>query len=127
MRVLVLVVALAAALVVSSAGAAPAAKISFADVVQPGRSLSLSVSTHAAESFGVILRVPRQGRAQLFLTGRNAPRGGPLMDTRTYACKRTARSRFCRATYEPLPRGVYRWRVRWLGFDPANIELTVRW
>jgi hypothetical protein len=126
-RGIVIVAALAAAIAASAAGAAPAARISFEDVVQPGKSLSLSVSTHEASSFRVVLRIPRQGRAQLFLTGRNAPRGGPLLDTRASGCRRTARARFCTASYEPLPSGVYRWRVRWLGFDPANIQLTVRW
>jgi hypothetical protein len=127
-RALIFLAALAAAVSMSSAGsAAPAAKISFADVVQPGKSLSLSLRTHRASSFRVVMRVPTQGRAQLFLSGRNAPRGGPLIDTRTYSCEGAAGSFFCRASYEPLPKGLYRWRVRWLGARQANVELTVRW
>jgi hypothetical protein len=59
--------------------------------------------------------------------GRRAPRGGPLIDTKTYACEGAAGSFYCRAAYEPLPRGTYRWRIRWLGAKPAHVELTVRW
>jgi hypothetical protein len=121
-----LLAALAAAIAVSSAGAAPAAKISFADVVQPGKSLTLLLTTHQATAFRVVLRAPTQGRAQLFLTGRRAPRG-VLIDTRTYACEGAAGTFYCTASYEPLPEGTYRWRVRWLGARPAPIELTVRW
>jgi hypothetical protein len=56
-----------------------------------------------------------------------APRGGPLIDTKTYACEGAAGSFYCRASYEPLPKGRYRWRIRWLGARPAHVELTVRW
>jgi len=125
-RALVLVAALAAALA-ASAGAAPTAKLAFADVVRPGKSLSLSLETRQATAFRVVLRVPTRGRAQLFLGGRRAPRGGPLIDTRTYRCKRAAGTAYCSAAYEPLPKGLYRWRVRWLGDEPARVALTVRW
>ena len=127
MRALTLLAALAAAISVSAAGAAPAAKISFADVVRPGKSLNLSLTTHEATAFRVVLRVPKQGRAQLFLTGPRAPRGGPLIDTKTYRCEGAAGTFYCRAAYEALPKGAFRWRVRWLGARPAPIELTVRW
>lgn len=127
MRALLLVAALAAAICVSPAGAAPAARISFADVVRPGKSLSLSLTTREATAFRVVLRVPTQGRAQLFLSGRRAPRGGLLIDTKTYGCEGAAGTFSCSAAYEPLPKGTYRWRVRWLGATPARIELTVRW
>jgi hypothetical protein len=125
-RALILLAAVAAAISVSSAGAAPAAKISFADVVQPGKSLTLTLTTQQATAFRVVLRAPTQGRAQLFLAGRRAPRG-VLIDTRRYACEGAARTSYCTASYEPLPKGTYRWRVRWLGARPAPIELTVRW
>jgi hypothetical protein len=126
-RALLVVAAFAAAISVSSAGAAPAAKLAFADVVQPGKSLSLTVTTQQATTFRVVLRVPAQGRAQLFLAGRGAPRGGPLIDTRRYRCTRSAGTSYCKAAYESLPKGLYRWRVRWLGARPAYLGLTVRW
>jgi hypothetical protein len=85
------------------------------------------MSTHRPASFRVVLRVPTQGRAQLFLSGNTAPRGGPLIDTKTYACEGAAGSFYCRAAYETTPKGTYRWRIRWLGAKPAHVELTVRW
>ena len=71
--------------------------------------------------------MPTQGRAKLFLDGRSAPKGGPLIDTKTFGCEGAAGSYYCRASYEPLPKGMYAWRIRWLGKAPAHIELTVRW
>ena len=39
---------------------------------------------------------------------------------------------YCTASYEPLPKGTYTWRVTWVSAVkraqmPAHIELTVRW
>jgi hypothetical protein len=102
-------------------------KLFFEDDVRAGKSTWVEHSIPRAASFRVVLRVPTQGRAQLLLTGRNAPRGGPLIDTKTYACEGAAGSFYCRAAYEPLPKGTYRWRIRWLGSKPAHVELTVRW
>jgi len=114
-----------AAVVVPAAFAA--GSVSFEDTVPPGKSTWVEIRTSKAASFRVVLRVPTQGRAQLFLSGKTAPRGGPLIDTRTFACEGAAGSFFCRASYEPLPKGTYRWRIRWLGRQPAHVELTVRW
>jgi hypothetical protein len=108
-------------------GAAAHGRVAFEDTVRPGKSSWVEISTSRAASFRVVLRVPTQGRAQLFLTGMKAPRGGPLIDTKTYACEGAAGSFYCRASYEPLPKGTYRWRIRWLGARPAHVELTVRW
>src|SRR5688572_10300041 len=99
----------------ASATAAPTARISYADTVEPGASLTVTTRTHASESFQVVLRIPRGGRAFLYLRGRGAPRGGALIDTSRYACRGSGRYRYCRAAYEPLPAGVQRWQVRWLG------------
>ncbi|HXG77092.1 MAG TPA: hypothetical protein VNJ53_11015 [Gaiellaceae bacterium] len=97
------------------------------ETVQPGRSATVTVTTQRRASFAVVLRVPTQGRARLYLTGRSVPRGGPLMDTKTYACEGAAGSFYCRGAYEPLPRGTYTWRVAWAGRAPAHVVLTVRW
>lgn len=99
----------------------------FEDTIPAGKSSSVTFTVHRAASFRVLLRVPTQGRAKLFLTGKTAPKGGPLIDTKTYACEGAAGSYHCRASYEPLPRGTYTWRIRWNGVQPAHVELTVRW
>ncbi len=107
--------------------AAQQSRVTFEDTARPGKSTSIEITTQKRASFRVVLRVPTQGRAQLFLSGKTAPRGGPLIDTKTYACEGAAGSFYCRAAYEPLPRGTYRWRIRWLGARPAHVDLTVRW
>jgi hypothetical protein len=121
-----LVVALAAALA-APAGSFAKGQLFFEDTVPAGKSSYVRLTTHRAASFRVLLRVPTQGRAQLFLLGKKAPKGGPLIDTKTYACEGAAGSFYCRASYEPLPKGTYAWRIRWLGKQPAHVELTVRW
>ena len=102
-------------------------RVTFEDNVRPGTSTWVEIKTHKRASFRVVLRVPTQGRAKLFLSGKTAPRGGPLIDTKTYACEGTAGSFYCRAAFEPLPKGTYRWRIRWLGRRQAHVQLTVRW
>jgi hypothetical protein len=102
-------------------------KVFFEDTVPAGKSSSVTIKTHRAASFSLVLRVPTQGRAQLFLTGKNAPRGGALIDTKRNTCEGAAGSFFCRAAFQPLPKGTYTWRIRWLGKRPAHVELTVRW
>ena len=74
-----------------------------------------------------LLRVPTEGRARLFLLGKKAPKGGPLIDTKTSSCEGAAGSFFCKASFEPLPKGTYAWRISWLGRQAAHVELTVRW
>ena len=101
-------------------------KLFFEDTVPAGKSTWVEMGTHRAASFRVVLRVPTQGRAKLFLLGKTAPRGGPLIDTKTSACEGAAGSFYC-AAYEPLPRGRYTWRIAWTGPKPAHVELTVRW
>jgi hypothetical protein len=102
-------------------------RILFEDTVPRGGSSSVTITTHAAASFRVVLRAPTQGRARLFLSGKNAPRGGPLIDTKKYDCEGAAGSFYCRASYEQLPKGRYTWRISWAGRMPAHVELTVRW
>jgi hypothetical protein len=124
----VLLGVIALALGVSTAFAA-GGKVYFEDTVPSGKSSSVSITTHRAASFSVLLRVPTAGRAKLYLLGKTAPRGGPLIDTKIFRCDGAAGSWYCRASYEPLPAGKYTWKIAWVGTpkQPAHVELTVRW
>ena len=113
-------------------------QVSFEDTIPSGSSSSVTITTHKAASFRVRLRVPTAGRAKLFLLGKHAPKGGPLIRTsntsgQSSACQGAAGSFYCTASYEPLPKGTYTWRVTWVSVVqagprmPAHIELTVRW
>jgi hypothetical protein len=119
----------AAVLVVALPAAALAAggKVFFEDTIPTGNSSSVTITTHRAASFRVVLRAPIEGRAKLFLLGKTAPKGGPLIDTKINACEGAAGSFYCRGSYEPLPKGTYKWRIRWVGTKAAHVELTVRW
>jgi hypothetical protein len=115
--------------VVATTALAAGGKVFFEDTVPSGRSSSVTITTHRAASFKVLLRVPTAGRAKLYLLGKKAPKGGPLIDTKIYGCEGAAGSFYCRASYEPLLRGTYRWKIAWVGAPkkPAHVELTVRW
>ncbi len=104
-------------------------KVAFEDIVPSGTSSSVTIQTHKTASFKVLLRAPTAGRARLFLLGKTAPKGGPLIDTKTFACQGAAGSLFCKASYEPLPKGKYTWKIAWVGTPKkaAHVELTVRW
>ena len=115
------------AMVLPAAALAAGGRIFFEDTVPAGKSSYVRFNTHKAASFRVLLRVPTQGRGQLYLLGKHAPKGGPLIDTKTFDCEGAAGSFFCKAAYEPLPKGTYAWRIRWLGKQPAHVELTVHW
>jgi hypothetical protein len=108
------------------------------DTIPSGSSSSVTFTTHKAASFRVRLRVPTAGRAKLFLLGKHAPKGGPLIHTsntsaNSSGCQGAAGSFYCTASYEPLPKGTYTWRVTWVSVVnagpkmPAHVELTVRW
>lgn len=123
--------------VVAAAVLAPVAlakgKVAFEDTIPSGGSSSVTITTHRAASFRVLLRVPTAGRAKLYLVGKHAPKGGPLIATSNTApsgaCQGAAGSFYCKGSYEPLPKGTYTWRVTWVGSPkaPARVELTVRW
>jgi hypothetical protein len=129
----VLAVLLVALAVPVTALASGPAKVYFEDTVPSGSSSSVTIQTHRAAAFKVLLRVPTAGRAKLFLLGKTAPKGGALIDTKTYACDGAAGSFYCKGSYQPLPKGTYTWRVTWVSMVnagptmPAHIELTVRW
>jgi hypothetical protein len=128
MRAAIAVVVVALGLAVPIALAA-SGKIYFEDNVPSGKSSSVTITTHRASSFKVLLRVPTAGRAKLYLLGKKAPKGGPLIDTKTFGCDGAAGSFYCKASYEPLPAGTYTWKIAWVGTPktPAHVELTVRW
>ena len=127
MRALVPLAASVLVVALPAAAFAAGGKVFFEDTIPAGRSSAVTITTHRAASFRVVFRVPTQGRGQLFLTGKTAPKGGPLIDTKTYACEGAAGSFYCRGSYEPLQKGTYKWRIRWVGKQPAHVELTVRW
>ena len=129
--------AVAIALLVPAAALAKS-QVFFEDTVPSGSSSSVTITTHKAASFRVRLRVPTAGRAKLFLLGKHAPKGGPLIHTsntsaNSSGCQGAAGSFYCTASYEPLPKGTYTWRVTWVSTAqagpkmPAHVELTVRW
>ncbi len=116
----------------ATAVASGPAKVYFEDTVPSGSSSSVTIQTHRAAAFKVLLRVPTQGRAKLFLLGKTAPKGGPLIDTKTYACDGAAGSFYCKGSYERLPEGHVHLagqlgRSTGLVKMPAHVELTVRW
>ena len=95
--------------------------------VGTGSSVQVSVVVRRPASFSVLLRTRTIGRTRLRLLGEHAPKGGPLIDTKTTACDGAAGSYYCQASFEPLPPGIYTFRiVRRSGFS-TTVELTVRW
>jgi hypothetical protein len=137
-RLILVAAALSAALVPAGALAATKAKVFFEDSIPSGSSSSVRIVTHRPASFRVLLRVPTAGRAKLFLLGKHAPQGGPLIHTsntsaNSSGCQGAAGSFYCKASFEPLPRGAYTWRITWMSTvqqgpkQPAHVELTVRW
>jgi hypothetical protein len=138
-RVRALIAMAVVALAVSGGAlAATTAKLTFEDSIPSGSSSSVTMVTHRAASFRVLLRVPTAGRAKLYLLGKKAPKGGPLISTSNTApnkgaCQGAAGSFYCSGSYEPLPKGTYTWRLTWVSTNgqgpkmPAHVELTVRW
>jgi hypothetical protein len=125
-----------AALLPTAAHGRTPAKLYFEDTVPSGSSSSVTIVTHRPAAFRMLLRVPTQGTAKLFLLGKKAPKGGALIrtsPTQPTACEGAAGSFYCKASYEPLPRGTYTWRITWTSLVragpklPAHVELTVRW
>jgi hypothetical protein len=132
------VVAVASIALLVPAVALAKSQVSFEDSIPSGSSSSVTIRTHTAASFRVRLRVPTAGRAKLYLLGKHAPKGGPLVQTsntsgQTSGCQGAAGSFYCTASYEPLPKGTYTWRITWVSIVKhgprmaAHVELTVRW
>jgi len=123
----VLVAAGAVAALAVPAFAATSSSVVYQDTVATGAPVSVTVTTHRRAAFSVLLRVRTEGRTKLFLTGKHAPRGGPLIDTKTYACEGAAGSFYCKAAYESLPAGTYTWRIVRVSGARETVTLTVRW
>jgi hypothetical protein len=125
----------AAAVVVAAVAAlacpavAGAGKIVLQDTMPRVSSTQVSITVRRPAAFKVLMRTSTQGRTRLYLLGKKAPKGGPLIDTKTYACEGAAGSFYCKGSYEALPSGTYTFRVVFGGTtpQPANLELTVRW
>jgi hypothetical protein len=115
------------ALALGLPGAASAGSVHLEQFVTTGKSVQVSVVVRKAASFSVLLRTRTVGRTQLLLVGTHAPKGGPLIDTATTRCDGAAGSFYCKGSFEPLPPGVYTFRVvRRSGFG-THVELTVGW
>src|SRR3954470_17445109 len=125
-RYAVAVVALALLVFPAVAGAA---KIVYTDTLPKNGSRQITVKVAKPAAFKVLMRTSTQGRTKLFLLGAHAPKGGPLIDTKTYACDGAAGSFYCKGSYEALPAGTYTFKVVFAGTtpQPAHLELTVRW
>lgn len=110
-------------------GGASAGTIRYQNVIGPRGTAQVAVKVFRPAAFRILLRTSTHGRTRLYLEGRNAPGGGPLIDTRTYACEGAAGSFYCEGAYEALPRGIYTFRVEYRGdtSENAGIELTIRW
>jgi hypothetical protein len=108
---------------------AGAGRIVLQDTMPRVSSTQVSVTVRKAAGFRIVMRTSTQGRTRLYLLGKHAPKGGALIDTKTYACDGAAGSYICKGAYEPLPPGTYAFRVVFGGTtpQPANLELTVRW
>jgi hypothetical protein len=126
MRTLLASAAAAAALAVPVAALA-ASSLTYSDTAVKGQPVPVTITTHRAASFNVLLRVSTQGRTQLFLTGKHAPKGGALIDTKTTQCDGAAGSFYCKASYEPLPAGTYTWKIVRVSGPKEPVTLTVKW
>jgi hypothetical protein len=85
------------------------------------------VTTRGPAAFRIVLRTSTQGRTKLFLLGRFAPTGPPLLDTATTACEGAAGSYYCKGSYEPLRKGTYTFRLVRVSGPATPVTLTVRW
>ena len=126
-RRVVLVAALSLVGLLALPAAAGAGSVDLRQHVGPQGTVQVTVVVRRSASFSILLRTRTQGRTQLFLLGKNAPKGGALMDTATTACEGAAGSFYCSGSYEPLPPGTYTFRVKRASGPGANVELTVRW
>lgn len=104
-----------------------ASNVTYNDSVSVGKPVSITVKTYRPTAFKVLLRVQTIGRTQLFLTGKHAPKGGALIDTKTYACDGAAGSYYCKASYDALPAGTYTWRLVRVAGPKEVTTLTLRW
>lgn len=118
---------LAALLALAAPSLASAGSVHLEQFVSTRSSVQVSIVVRRPAAFSMLLRTRTVGRTQLYLLGKKAPTGGPLIDTQTTRCEGAAGSFYCDWAVEKLPPGVYTFRVvRRSGFS-TNVELTVRW
>ena len=118
-------IAVAAALVFPIA--AGAGSVHLEQHILSGSNVHVAIVVRKPASFHVLLRTRTTGRTQLFLIGKNAPSGGPLMDTSTMHCDGAAGSYYCSGSFEALPPGNYTFKVVRKSGPATTIELTVSW
>ena len=109
---------------------AHAGKVVYTDALPRNGSRQVSVTVKKPAAFRILMRTSTQGRTRLYLLGAHAPKGGPLIDTKTYHCDGAAGSWYCKGSYEALPAGTYTFRVVFASSAPTNpggLELTVNW
>ena len=127
LAVIAVLATLAAVPALAAPSLASAGSVHLEQFVSTRSSVQLSVVVRRPAAFSVLLRTRTVGRTQLVLLGRKAPKGGPLIDTKTSGCEGAAGSLYCSGSFERLPPGEYTFRVvRRSGFS-TTVELTVRW
>lgn len=110
----------------STAAAGGASRLVFEEHVKADGSSSVTVSVNRTAAFRLTLKSPAAGRTRVYLTGSNVPNGtGAVLDT-AGECEGAAGSVMCRAAFEALAAGSYKFRVKRNG-SAANVVLTVRW
>lgn len=124
-RLALAVPVLAAALALPAA--AGAGSVHLEQRVLSGSNVQVGIVVRSPAAFHVLLRTRTSGRTQLFLLGKKAPKGGPLMDTATMHCDGAAGSYYCSGSYEALPPGAYTFKVVRRSGPATTIELTVSW
>ena len=125
-RTIVLAAALALATAATSQAAGPR-KLFYEDTLPAHRAGTISLTVRGPAAFRIVLRTSTQGRTRLYLLGKTAPKGGPLIDTKTYNCEGAAGSFYCQGAFEALPKGTYTFRIRRDGAAPTHVQLTIRW
>ena len=127
MKRAVIVVAIAGLVTAAGSLGATPRKLFYEDVLPAHGAGAVSLSVRSPAAFRIVMRTSTQGRTRLYLLGKTAPKGGPLIDTRTHRCEGAAGSFYCQGSFEALPRGTYTFRIRRDGATPTHVQLTVRW
>ena len=120
------VLAYVAGTLAATGSAGAASRLVFEERVKADGSSSVTVTVNRTAAFRLTLKSPTAGRTRVYLTGSNVPGGtGAVLDT-AGECEGAAGSVMCRAAFEGLPAGSYKFRVKRNG-SAANVVLTVRW
>ena len=121
-----LLLACLAGTLAATGSAVGASRLVFEERVKADGSSSVTVTVNRTAAFRLSLKAPTAGRTRVILSGKNVPGGtGAVLDT-AGECEGAAGSVMCRAAFEGLPAGSYKFRVKRNG-SAANVVLTVRW